>query len=215
MIKTFKIEQFKSIVLLLILFLFVSSINSIFSQTLHSIETNNEVISKLASEACIEIAKEIKKTGADTIKFVIADTPAKDFFYQKIVESSGAQGIRISKNTATVNHAEVKALIEEASIQYLALSGDFDRIIRRGKVRIAATIKYISGEIAVLPTSEMTRQDTVFRFQYEYIESSAYPFAKAALPPEESSLFNQIIEPVVLVSSAMLAVFLFFTVRSN
>ena len=56
-------------------------------------------------------------------------------------------------------------------------------------------------------------QDTVGVDDITLLENSAYPFTQGKLPPEP--FFSGILEPLVAVGTAALAVILFFTIRSK
>jgi hypothetical protein len=58
-------------------------------------------------------------------------------------------------------------------------------------------------------------QDTVRKEEINQINSEEQTFAKAEIPQEKPTVFEQIIEPLIIVTAAVITVVLLFTIRSN
>lgn len=80
--------------------------------------------------------------------------------------------------------------------------------------RIILTGGYnFSGRTIFTKKFSYSYQDTVNVDSIGSVENSAYPFTQARLPAEP--IFPGIIEPVIAIGTAALAVILFFTIRSK
>jgi hypothetical protein len=58
-------------------------------------------------------------------------------------------------------------------------------------------------------------KDTVKIEDYKYISTSRYEFTKAPLPPGKDSVWDTILEPVLVIGTAIFSVYLLFSVRSG
>ncbi|MDC1068921.1 hypothetical protein OAQ99_07160, partial [Candidatus Kapabacteria bacterium] len=57
--------------------------------------------------------------------------------------------------------------------------------------------------------------DTINYEDIEYIEESEFDFDKAVVPKKDGSFFKKYLEPIIIVGSTLVTVFLLFTVRSS
>lgn len=96
--------------------------------------------------------------------------------------------------------------------QWEAESGD---IIRIFQTDIMLTRKDSSGvSVALYPIKGLEYRDTVPENMLLFLGQSPYPFTSPAAPPPPSSLWDTVLEPVAVIGSAVLSIWLLFSIRS-
>jgi hypothetical protein len=105
-------------------------------------------------------------------------------------------------------------MIDEAATSY----GEIYRDGVLGDYYIPRTIIFsgdynITGNTVLTHSFNFAYHDTVNVDSVTSLENAAYPFTRGKLPAEP--FFSGILEPVIAVGTAALAVILFFTIRSK
>jgi hypothetical protein len=84
------------------------------------------------------------------------------------------------------------------------------------EIKVKYTIFFKAKGITRIPVEfEEIYQDTVSKEEINQINSEEQTFAKAEIPQEKPTVFEQIIEPLIIVTAAVITVVLLFTIRSN
>lgn len=119
-------------------------------------------------------------------------------------------------------HAEHSALysagtlgITSFGVRYERLPDSNDSLRRICTVAFAGTFTRPSGELAALPATTAIRADIIAESDVTAAESGGYDFSRAAVPPPQGGFISEILEPLVIVSTAALTVLLLFSVRSQ
>lgn len=115
----------------------------------------------------------------------------------------------INENLSIVNYA-----IEEINVDYSEIDRDgiFGDFLMPRKLSIKGNYS-ISKENIFTKNFYYTFLDTINVKAVRDLENESYPFTKGEVPTEP--FFSSITEPVIAISSAALAVILFFTIRSK
>ncbi len=133
-----------------------------------------------------------------------------EVFNSEIISGLTKKGYKITSDRGI----KIQYLIKEADV-------DYGEIYRQGILGDYYTprVIHLSGNFNLLGNNFVTRdfnytaKDTVNVDSVKNIENSAYPFTQGNLPSEP--FFSGILEPIVAVGTAALAVILFFTIRSK
>ena len=73
----------------------------------------------------------------------------------------------------------------------------------------------IFGKDEVYIKAEKTYQDVIARQDVDYVQTRSLEFTCSSIPQPEKSFFNEILQPVILISATIITVVLLFTVRSK
>ncbi len=105
--------------------------------------------------------------------------------------------------------------ILRCGVQLRLDSTDSDILHRYIDVHINASLTTASGRIINLCDFRDNYTDSFNRHQLDYAQTSSYSFAYAEPPEPERDFFDEVVEPLVAVSAAVVTVVLLFTVRSQ
>jgi len=119
----------------------------------------------------------------------------------------------VSDSQSASNSLKVNFVIDNCSVEYSdsfrdGFFGDF--YIERN---LKLSGNYLISSKSDLIKFELTKTDTINADDYEKVENRSFPFTRGK-PPEEP-FFSSLLEPVVAVGAAAVAVILFFSVRSK
>lgn len=105
--------------------------------------------------------------------------------------------------------------ITSFGVRYERLTAYDDSLRRICTVAFAGTFIRKSGELAAFPATTVSHADIIAISDITSAESGGYDFSRGAIPQRDSGFMKDIIEPLVIVSTAALTVLLLFTVRSQ
>jgi hypothetical protein len=178
-----------------------------FPQITFSAESNKTIIDSLVSEFATRIIQVLNKKNIDKIN--ISTKSNFEYFNDNFINNLIDGNIQIDSESPI----KLKLVMKDISVEYFELkSEDFQRRI---SLDFVVFLEEKDGSINILNKEEFTYSDTITSNDLELIENSNYPFTKGKFPTKNKSIFDEIIEPVIIVSAAIISVVLFFTVRSN
>lgn len=172
-------------------------------------KTNLEIYNELVDSSVASLSTFIPDT-VKTINLEMNTGSSFEVFNSEIISGLNKKGYIISGQGVF----RIQYFVKDAGVDY----GDIYRGGIFGDYFVPRSI-HLSGNFNLLGNSYNTREfnysakDTVNVDSVKNIENSAYPFTQGSLPSEP--LFSGILEPVVAVGTAALAVILFFTIRSK
>ncbi len=105
--------------------------------------------------------------------------------------------------------------ILRCGVQLRPDSTDTELLHRYIDVHINASLTTAEGRIVTLCEFRDNYTDSFSRQQLDYAQTSSYSFAYAEPPEPERNFFDEVVEPLVAVSAAVVTVVLLFTVRSQ
>ncbi len=172
-------------------------------------KTNLGVFNELVDSSVSEAAAVIP----DTVKMIdlVLNNGSLSVFNAGVISSLSKKGYKLVPGSSNL---KLEFIIDKAETSYgeiyrdgflgdyyvprkLILSGDYN----------------ITGHTILTHSFNFTYQDTVNVDSVASLENAAYPFTQGKLPAEP--FFSGLLEPVIAVGTAALAVILFFTIRSK
>ena len=105
--------------------------------------------------------------------------------------------------------------ILRCGVQYRLDSTDAELLHRTVEVQVNASLTTSAGRIVRLCEFRDSYTDIFNRQQLNYAQATNYDFAYAEPPEAPRDFFDEIVEPLVAVSAAVVTVVLLFTVRSQ
>ena len=184
----------------------------ILNQGYSSLRSNLDIFDSLSRNIAEKFIKSDIIRDYDTLSFSI--TGKNDFLIRKHIlnQYNKLNIVLIESDTSSIgNH--LKVVIDEMKV---SLNNSYEKETYQRKVKVRYTFFLKTKGITKSPVEfEETYQDTVKKEEINQINSYEHIFARAEIPKETPTVFEQIIEPLIIVTAAVLTVVLLFTIRSN
>ncbi|MBI5324483.1 MAG: hypothetical protein HZB41_04305 [Ignavibacteriae bacterium] len=178
------------------------------------VRTNYEIIDSLLDNYSNEMIKSQSLSKGEKIKFDLTQHPAKWLLYDKLLNLFINDSCIIYNDSNENINRFYEININNISIKYLNSSIFPDSVEREIYIQITGS-RIIKNIIVPLRKFNAVFKDKISRDKVDSINSSQYDFASSAMPVQDKTFFDNIIQPVILISSTIVAVVLLFTVRSN
>ncbi|MGA8264090.1 MAG: hypothetical protein WB779_06595 [Ignavibacteriaceae bacterium] len=193
------------------LFLIVISLQLSFTSA--QTKTNLQVFYNLVDSS---VAKINQKITTPDLKINFTTGNYFDVFQNQVISDFLKLGKTVLSDSANNNSdvTRVNYTIDNANIKYgeMERDGFFGDFIMPRKIELSGSYS-LSNNIIKAEKFNFTYKDTVAVDKVKVIEYPFYPFTHGEVPSEP--FFSSLFEPVVAISSAALAVILFFTIRSK
>ncbi|MEE9429740.1 MAG: hypothetical protein V3V16_01790 [Melioribacteraceae bacterium] len=193
--------------------IYVVLLLSVFNiKTFAQIKTNVEVVQSLLVNVTddIRIQDFVNDNNKIELKFVAADN--YEILRTKLIET-------LQKNNFSVvneSNNKLSFTLSDAKINYKNIfrDGILGEYLLEREANLVGSYYFETGnEIGKVNNFSLSTLDTVKYSDVNELENIAYSFSTAKLPSEP--FFSSILEPVIAVGTAAVAVFLFFNVRSK
>ncbi len=178
------------------------------------LKTNFDILDSLVSLYSDNFYNNLKFIPGKKICIKFNEHPAKWIFESKIL---GKNEGRYSFQTGDTNHdncLKLEVSINDFSIKYLNEPESSDSLIRIFNIKVTSNIE-LSGKLDALPQFTKTIKDTISRNDIDYVKSIQHDFANSPVPEPKKTMFEEIIQPLIIITSAAVSILLLFTVRSN
>lgn len=176
-------------------------------------KTNLEIFYNLVDSSIAKINQKISTTD---IKISFATGSYFDVFQNQVISDFEKLNRKIlseknnnSSEVTKVNYIIVNAKVKYGEMERDGFLGDF---IMPRKIELSGSYSINNKTIKAESFREINI-DTVAVDDVRAIEDPAYSFTRGNVPPEP--FLSSLLEPVIAISSAAVAVILFFTVRSK
>ncbi len=177
-------------------------------------KTNLEILNSLIDSVAEEISNNYNSTNSEFDLEI--NTPNEyTFLKNRITFSLKNNDLNIFTNVDTTDKKIIFNLDKAVTNYHQIIKGGiFGDLLLERELIISGTY-YLENDYKVENSKEFyfSEIDTVLLDNIKKLENSSLPFTKDELPPEP--FFSGIIEPAVALGTAVVAVILFFTVRSN
>lgn len=193
----------------LFIVVFIFSLSDVFAQT----KTNLQVFYNLVDSSVARINQNIT-TNDLQINFTTGNYLA--VFRNEVISVFEMLGKTVHPDSVKSNSSLtlVNYTLDNTNVNYgeMERDGFFGDFIMPRKINLSGSYSLSNNQVKA-EKFNLTFEDTVGVDKVKAIENPSYPFTRGEVPSEPflSSLF----EPVVAISSAALAVILFFTIRSK
>lgn len=171
---------------------------------------NTLLLDSLAKQAAKVIVKHIRESKTDSVSIFITPHPA-DYLLRDAIFNEVGSAITLSEKA----FIRCSVSILDYRILYTPYKSVSDSLYRVAEFIGSGTIVTRNGHSKPIPALSFSVKDIIARASVSSLENPYLPFTQAVPPPEETSFWKEIAEPVIFVSSAALTVFLLFSVRSN
>ncbi len=202
---------------LLILSIFICAVflQNIPARSAGHVRTNYEILDSLSKLTASALCNALSEFGESRYIIKLPANSAAQLIEQNTVLNCKPDSILFLSSSDSTDIPVVEILINEFGVEY-SNHPEIDYLLEREAFcEISFMIKKNNQEIRSGRTIKFMFGDTVDRSSIRLIENSGYDFAKATVPDPPDSFIKQIVEPLIIIGSAAIAVFLFFTVRSG
>ena len=180
-----------------------------FAQT----KTNMQVFYSLVDSS---VAKINQKISTADIKISFTTGSYFDVFQNQVISDFEKLNRKILPGTDNDSSevTKVNYTIENASVKYgeMERDGFLGDFIMPREIELSGSYS-INNKIINAESFKVTKIDTVAVDDVGAIEDPSYSFTRGNVPPEP--FLSSLLEPVIAIGSAAVAVILFFTVRSK
>lgn len=111
--------------------------------------------------------------------------------------------------------AVLHVFVGDYAIRYYLHTGDTDSLVREARLWLAAMATATTGSHQHHPQYTASLRDTIARSDIPFVESRQYAYARAPVPDTPPGLYSDVVEPLLIISSAIITTILLFTVRSQ
>ncbi len=176
---------------------------------------NIDVFDSLLYSYANDIAGFISQNNFKSIDIIMNSHQAENFLKRNLVQALAEKSIEVYQFNANSKNSILLVLdVKEITIVYEA-HNDGKKIIRKFNVAIAGYFKDENEKLTIIPDFNKSYTDLIIRDKIDYVENSPFDFAKSQIPEKPEGLFKKIIEPTIIIGSALITLILLFTIRSN
>ena len=194
-------------VLLTVILCVVWSVNAA-TQTTGDLPHTIDVIEASVRDLADTMISRCDLASGATVPLTVRQHPDADWIRSLMQRRFEERGIPTISVNDTASPA-VRVVIENASTRY-APSSASDSVERSIVVQLSAECK--GRPLALAP---FTHRATLARTNVEAYQSRQHMATHAPLPEPESSVWDDVLEPLIYVAAAAVTVVLFFTVRTQ
>jgi hypothetical protein len=105
--------------------------------------------------------------------------------------------------------------LTDCAVRYFRCDHDDNFLTREVSIILTATLERSDGEIIPLPRITASVRDTIARRVVSTLESRNYDFTTGSVPEPVDAFWSTVLEPVIVVGSAIITLILLFTVRTQ
>ncbi len=175
-------------------------------------KTNFDIFYSLIDSSVNEISKELNKDAVYQVQMQLGTVYG--VFGNEIKSAFASNGLKFKSDSDSIFNI-LTFVLEEASVEYgdIFRDGIFSNFLTERTVNIQGNYSIESKGEFYKKDFSAEAIDTVDVDQIEELENLSYPFTHSDLGPEP--FFSGLLEPIVAIGTAAVAIILFFTVRSK
>jgi len=196
---------------LFFIFLFLTYFTSIDLLIGNTPISNIEVLDSLSKNTANKIEQFISNHNLNSVYILVDETEGNWLLTEHLLQNN-----KIKLLTHQSPNKDSFPLIEihtkELKIQY-SLHENPDSLVRTGKIDLTAFLK-TKDKTEIIDSLNFVFEDEISCSDVDLIKGK-YPFANPKIPEREQTVWEKIVEPVVVISTAIITLVLLFTVRSN
>lgn len=190
---------------------FVMLNNDCKSQT----QSNMQILDSLIALSTNNICRILNSKAINEAIVKFSNNSSTWLIKQNLLKSAENNHLKFYTKQPNKNLTVVEINIKECSIEYKPIETTNDSLKRLGNINLLGIITNIDGSMTKIKSNKYSYQDKVSRNNLVYINNSDYKFLNPKVPDKTIKFWEKIAEPLIVVSSAILVVILFFTVRSG
>lgn len=196
-------------IILKTVFFFLTIIFSVNSQTKSNLEIYYNLIDSSASKVVDNI-----NTKNEKISLNLTLGESYSLFENHLISAFTRRGYNITNNSEDKDWIKINYVLDNVQVNYKDMFRDgFLGSYLTPRVISVSGNYLISKDSHIYEEYYYTYTDTIRVDNIKEIENLSYPFTMSDIP--EEPFFSSLFEPIIAIGTAAIAVYLFFTIRSN
>jgi hypothetical protein len=181
-----------------------------------AVRENIALLDSVARHYADTLAHDVATRSFTDFRILISQHPAAERLRQHIMSRTNSS-VAINQPTSHIDNAltVLDLYIADYAIRYALHETSTDSLVRDAHLAVNTTLTTPGGTSLPFPDYDITLRDTIARTDIPFIESRQYLYGQAPIPDRPSGFYSDIVEPLIIVSSALITVLLLFTVRSQ
>lgn len=186
---------------------------------------NLTVLDSLARKTSRALAEQVKAeqvkaervrqfhTTQDTLRYVFATHAASWMLDQYVLTDNPA--LKRFRTSDSGKGRILSLRMIDFAVRYFLVETDDDALAREASIIVSASIEEPSGAVRQLTNISYQQRDTITRRAVPLLESRQYEFANGIVPEPPGGFMKSVVEPLVVIAAAVIALVLLFTVRTQ
>lgn len=174
---------------------------------------NFDILDSLIKSRTDKISSEVTDKDLKKLYIEIQNHPALWLLKQDMIESLRKSNIE-TYDKKIENEPMLVINIKKAEIIFINSENSNDSLNRHVKVELSSNIVFPDGRTEPISNDLSEYTDVISRENVELIKSD-YEFANAPVPEKPKTFFEEVAEPIIVVTTAIITVVLLFTIRSS
>lgn len=174
---------------------------------------NIELLDSVAYLCVDSLVDEIQRHTFHTI--VINQHPAAERLQHLIALRTALPVLVGSPSSSHQPPTALHMFIGDYAIRYHLYTNDADSLVRETRLWLTTMATTETASQQPSPQYSASLRDTIARSDIPFVESRQYAYARAPVPDSPSGLYDDVVEPLLIISSAIITTILLFTVRSQ
>ena len=189
-----------------ILILCIFNISYVFSNQ----KSNFDIISEFNTQYSQKLLKLIIFKNIKELELVSKNEDVSNLLRNQLIKSLNDSNIIVTQSS----NIQLNYFNSNSGVFYTNHSESQDSIVRTVSYKFSGFI--LSEKILTpLPDANYSYTDTIYRYDIEMLENKSVDFAHNSIPAPEQTFWESFIEPVAIIATAALTVFLLFTLRTQ
>ena len=186
----------------IILFLFALLVSG--NSSLASVNSNFSLIDSLSQQAFARLCSRLDNSAK--LRPRISDHPAQWLLRQNLQRAFEVCGFQPHDSSAPV----LTIGVADCAVRYLLHASERDSLLRAARIEIRASLGDKIFDAIILESS-----DAIARSDVAMLENPRYDFCSSAVPVPPRSTWDDVVEPLIILTALATTVVLLFTVRSQ
>ncbi len=175
---------------------------------------NYDVIDSLLDLSAEKFVSVVEKADNKSISIEINQHPAAWLLDSKIHKRCSDKNIKIF-NKSSNGSLPLELWLEQIKIEYHITDICEDTLNRIITTKVSGKYTKSDGEIVIIPEIIYNYKDFIDKKDIDLINSKEHDFAQAQAPAEESSFWDDAVQPLLFISTTIVTIILLFTIRSK
>ena len=176
--------------------------------------SNTSIIDSLISAVCKDSKLWLAGKDAAAIRLEMPEDRFSQYFRSRLINCL-AGDYKIYSKQSNDSALIISAAKSDLELTYSLKNQDCDSIIREISLSYSFNALGVEGEYSQGLNGEYKYKDTLAYEVAEILNQQSRSYSKRKMPERNSDIYEDIIKPLVVFSSAVLTVILLFTIRSG
>ncbi len=195
-----------SLIIFLMFFAFIAKAGELSS--------NFDTLDSLVGEVAEEIGERVASSGVTAANLKFNAHQGLWLLKSAVINSCEKRDVKLFEKGKSEDAPELFIAVKNLGVNYKNADNS-DTLRRLIQTDVSAYLRLPEGEISASWEISREYSDLISRKDVTLVECSGHTIASAPVPMGKRSLFEELAEPIIIVSSAIIVVVLLFSIRSG